>query len=381
MSNEEEILVPMAEPQVSKLVPNHIETLQPYKAGRSIEEIQSLYGLKEVHKLASNENLLGASPKAIEAVVAAASGVNYYPDPLALKLRGKLAEMFKLKIENVIVGAGSEGIMADILRTFICDTDELITSQNTFIGFKVLADSSGLKVQYIPMKENYRFNLDAIGEAINERTKVVYLCNPNNPTGSIFTKDEFDRFMQRVPERVIIILDEAYFEFAAESLDYPDSMSYRYDNVITLRTFSKGFGLAGLRVGYGFAHEKFINNLLKVKLPFEPNMLAQVGALAALDDEAFLAKTIANNRQGYHEFTFAFEELGLAWVPSHANFVMIDLKSESKVNDVSEELLKRGIISRPLKAFGLPHCLRISIGMMHQNRKCIEALKQIFSKP
>ncbi len=363
----------------TQLVPPHIEKLEPYKAGRSIEEIKSLYGLQEVYKLASNENPLGVSPKAIEAMQKAMRDVNYYPDPAALKLRAKLAERFKLKIENVAVGAGSEGIMANILRTFVSDTDELLTSENTFIGFYVLANASGLTLKRVPMKEGYRFDLQGIADRITRHTKVIYLCNPNNPTGTIFTREEFDAFMARVPERVIIILDEAYFEFASSDLDYPDSMSYRYDNVITLRTFSKGYGLAALRVGYGFAHEKFITNLMKVKLPFEPNSLAQAGALAALDDDDFLRQTIENNKHCYALFTEAFTELGLNWIPSWANFVMIDYRSETRVNEVSEYLLRNGIITRPLKAFGLPHCLRISIGLPHQNEKCIELLKKFES--
>lgn len=360
---------------MSQLVPPHIEKLEPYKAGRGIEEIKSLYGLTEVHKLASNENPLGVSPKAIEAMQAAMRDVNYYPDPAALKLRQKLAERFRLKIDNVAVGAGSEGIMATILRTFVRDSDELLTSENTFIGFYVLANASGLPLKRAPMKEGYRFDLQAIAERITPRTKVIYLCNPNNPTGTIFTREEFDAFIAKVPENVIVILDEAYFEFASSDPNYPDSMSYRYDNVITLRTFSKGYGLAGLRVGYGFAHDKFITNLMKVKLPFEPNSLAQTGAIAALDDDEFLRKTIENNQQGYEFFKAAFSELGLNWIPSWANFVMIDYGSEERVNAVSEHLLRNGIIARPLKAFGLPHCLRISIGLPHQNEKCVEALK------
>lgn len=360
---------------MSRLVPERIEKLEPYKAGRSIEEIKSLYGLTEVHKLASNENPLGVSPKAIEAMRQALPDANYYPDPAALKLRAKLAERFKVKIDNVAVGAGSEGIMATILRAFVCDDDELLTSENTFIGFYVLANASGLPLKRVPMKTGYRFDLDAIADAIAPRTKVIYLCNPNNPTGTIFTRAEFDAFIARVPENVIVILDEAYFEFARDESNYPDSMSYRYDNVITLRTFSKGYGLAGLRVGYGFAHEKFVSNLMKVKLPFEPNSIAQAGALAALDDEAFLRQTIENNRKGYDFFAQAFTELGLNWIPSRANFIMIDYGSEERVSAVSEHLLRNGVIARPLKAFGLPHCLRISIGLPHQNEKCVDALK------
>ncbi|MCS7014406.1 MAG: histidinol-phosphate transaminase [Chloroherpetonaceae bacterium] len=361
---------------MSQLVPPHIEKLEPYKAGRSIEDIKRRYGLKEVYKLASNENPLGVSEKVVAAMQQALGNVNRYGDPLSVALRQKLAERFRVKIDNVIVGAGSEGIMSNIIRAFVSDRDELLTSENTFIGFKVLAQSKGAPFIQVPMKAGYRFDLDAIADAITEQTKVIYLCNPNNPTGTIFTREEFDRFITRVPERVIIILDEAYFEYAAFDPVYPDSMSYRYDNVITLRTFSKAFGLAGLRVGYGFAHEKFITNLLKVKLPFEPNSIAQAAALASLDDEAFLKKSVELNREGYATLTQALTELGYAWVPSWANFVMLDLQTEERVNELDEFLLQNGVIARPLKAFGLPHALRISIGLPEENARCIELLEK-----
>lgn len=361
---------------MSQLVPPHIEKLEPYTAGRSIDEIKRLYGLQEVYKLASNENPLGVSEKALAAMQHALVGVNRYGDPLSTALRQKLAARFSVKLENVIVGAGSEGIMSNIIRAFVSDRDELLTSENTFIGFKVLAQSKGAPFIQVPMTAGYRFDLEAIANAITEQTKVIYLCNPNNPTGTIFTREEFDRFIQRVPERVIIILDEAYFEYAASDPTYPDSMSYRYDNVITLRTFSKAFGLAGLRIGYGFAHEKFITNLLKVKLPFEPNSVAQAAALAVLDDEAFLQQSLEVNRTGYAQLTRAFTELGYSWVPSWANFVMLDLQTEERVNELNEFLLQHGVIARPLKAFGLPHALRISIGLPHENARCIALLEQ-----
>ncbi|MFN3386437.1 MAG: histidinol-phosphate transaminase [Candidatus Thermochlorobacter sp.] len=364
---------------MSQLVPPHIEKLEPYKAGRSISEIQKLYGISEVYKLASNENPLGVSPRALSAMHEAINTVNRYGDPLSLALREKLAARFNLKIDNVIAGAGSEGIMSNIIRAFVSDEDELLTSEGTFIGFKVLAQSKGAPFIQVPLQKGYRFNLDAIADAVTANTKVIYLCNPNNPTGTIFTREEFDRFIRHIPERVIIILDEAYFEYAASDPLYPDSMSYRYDNVITLRTFSKAYALAGLRVGYGFAHEKFITNLLKVKLPFEPNSVAQAAALAALDDEEFLQRSLALNREGYQFLTKAFSELGYTWIPSWTNFIMLDLDREARVNDLTEFLLRNGVIVRPLKAFGLPHCLRISIGLPKENERCVELMEKFLT--
>ena len=251
------------------LVPPYIESLRPYEPGRSIDEVRRAYGLTNVAKLASNENPLGPSPLAIEAVRRQLGGLHLYPNG-GLDLRRTLAEQFDLKPENVIAGSGSEGIMSNIIRTFLCDDDEVLTTDAAFIGFQVLARSRGVRYRTVPYRD-WHYDLPALAARITEKTKIVYLANPNNPTGTIFTRQEFDSFYRHVPERVLIILDEAYFEYAKDNPRYPDSMHYRYDNVITLRTFSKIYGLAGIRIGYGFAHEELIANLLKVKLPFEPS--------------------------------------------------------------------------------------------------------------
>lgn len=224
------------------LVPPYIESLRPYEAGRTIEEVRRQYNLTRVAKLASNENPLGPSPRAIEAMIQDTARLNLYPNG-GLDLRRVLAEKFDLKIENVIAGSGSEGIMSNIIRAFLCDDDEVLTTDGAFIGFQVLAKSRGVAYRTVPYRD-WHYDLPALAGAITERTKIVYLANPNNPTGTIFTRQEFDAFYRHVPERVLIILDEAYFEYAKDNPRYPDSMHYRYDNVITLRTFSKIYGLA-----------------------------------------------------------------------------------------------------------------------------------------
>src|SRR5580658_9573413 len=302
------------------LVPPYIESLRPYEAGRGIEEVQREYGLTRVSKLASNENPLGASPTAIEAMKRSLDGLNLYPNG-GLDLRRVLAEKFDLKIENVIAGSGSEGIISNIIRTFLCDEDEVLTTEAAFIGFQVLAKSRGVAYRTVPYR-NWHYDLPGLAREINDRTKIVYLANPNNPTGTIFSKHEFDDFYRHVPERVLIILDEAYFEYAKDNPRYPDSMHYRYDNVITLRTFSKIYGLAGLRIGYGFAHEELIANLLKVKLPFEPSGLAQIAGIAALDDKEFVHRALELNARGLRLISHSLRELGIDVVPSEANFVM-----------------------------------------------------------
>jgi histidinol-phosphate aminotransferase len=231
----------------------------------------------------------------------------------------------------------------------------------------------------VPQRD-YHFDLKAIAAAINERTKIIYLANPNNPTGTIFTKAEFDEFTQLVPSRVLIILDEAYFEYSSSNPVYPDSMHYRYDNVITLRTFSKIYGLAGIRIGYGFAHDELISNLLKVKLPFEPSSLAQAAGIGALKDDEFLQRSAQVNVEGMKFLIAALHELGLEPVPSDANFVMVPFQSETESLAIYDELLKAGIIVRPLRQFGLPHCLRITIGTMEQNRTLVDSLQRILDK-
>lgn len=360
------------------LVPPYIENLEPYKAGKPISELQRELGITDIIKLASNENPLGSSPLAVEAMKKNLDLLNLYPNG-GLDLREVLAERFKLKVGNVIAGSGSEGIMSGIIRAFLCDDDEVLTSQGTFVGLYVLARSRGVKLVLVPQRQ-YHFDLEAIGNAINKHTKIVYLANPNNPTGTIFTKEEFDAFVRKVPANVLIILDEAYFEYANSNPDYPDSMQYRYDNVITLRTFSKIYGLAGVRIGYGFAHDALIANLLKVKLPFEPSTLAQAAGIAALSDEGFLTRSLDVNARGKAYLMPALRKLGFTLVPTEANFIMVPLADESTVNILYNELLKLGVIIRPLRAFGLPHCIRITIGTQQENERLVESMRKALEK-
>lgn len=357
------------------LVPPYIASLRPYEAGRSIEEVQREYGLTKVHKLASNENPLGSSPLAIKSMLRCVDRLNLYPNG-GLDLRRVLADEFELKVECVIAGSGSEGIMSNIIRAFLNDEDEVLTTEGAFIGFQVLAKSRGVKYRTVPYRD-WRYDLKALASAINENTKIIYLANPNNPTGTIFSKSEFDEFYRHVPERVLIILDEAYFEYAKDNPRYPDSMYYRYDNVITLRTFSKVYGLAGIRIGYGFAHEELIGNLLKVKLPFEPSALAQAAGIGALADKEFLHRSLELNARGIKVLSESLRELGYKVVPSEANFVMLEMPSAEQASQFTQELLMQGIIVRPLASFGLPRCVRISTGSDEDHQRCLEAIEKI----
>ena len=360
------------------LVPRHIQDLESYKPGQNIADIKKQFNLERIIKLASNENPHGPSPKALEAVEKSLENNFRYPDAAALSLREKLASQFDVKLENVTVGAGSEGIMSAIMRTFLRMGDEIIAADNSFIGFRVLANASGMRVNWVPLRR-FRHDLVAMTSLINDYTKIIYLANPDNPTGTYFTKDEFDAFMNAVPSRVLVILDEAYFEYAKHVHDYPDSMHYRYDNVITLRTFSKAHGLAGFRVGYGFAHENLITNLLKVKLPFEPSWPAQVAAMAAVDDIDYVESTISHCREGMEKMITTFNQMDLDMIPSVANFITLLFDCEDEALSFNDSMLQQGVILRHLSGWGLPECIRVTIGSDEENEYMIDCLSKTLS--
>ncbi|HEY9765098.1 MAG TPA: histidinol-phosphate transaminase [Chroococcales cyanobacterium] len=361
-----------------RLVPEFIEKLVPYRPGKPIEEVQRELGIQQVIKLASNENPLGVSSEVPPAILEAMASIHRYPDAGGLVLRRAIADKYCTKVENVILGSGSEGIMGNIARTFLHDDDEALTSEGTFVGFHIIVRSQGIKVRTVPL-QRYAFDLGRMAEAIDSKTKIIYLANPNNPTGTIFDHAAFESFINQVPPHVLVLADEAYFEYTRRSEVFPDSMTYRYDNVITLRTFSKAYGLAGLRLGYGLAHESLISHLLKVKLPFEPNSLAQAAGLAALRDQDFVEKTVALNEREKDGIYEALEKLGLNFVPSHTNFVLVEMGDEKIVDRISSELLSSGVVIRPLRSFGLPTCFRITIGLPAENDFLIERLREAVS--
>jgi len=356
------------------LVPSYIKKLEKYKPGKSIQTAKTQSGYKNYIKLSSNENPLGASPLAIEAIKKTYTNLNRYPDASGYSLRNKLAKKFSVKTENVVIGSGSEGIMSTIMRTFLLNDDEIISAAGSFIGFRVLANASGRKVHWVPMKD-YHYNLERMAEKITDYTKIIYIANPDNPMGTYIRKDDFDKFYLHVPSRVLIILDEAYYEFASSQSDYPDSMHYRYDNVITLRTFSKAYGLGGLRLGYGFAHKDLIENLNKVKPPFEPSLPAQYAGVAALDDVNFLNKTIEINKSGMNYLKTTFDSLGIDYIPSYTNFITTLWQDNDKADLISKKLLEKGVIVRRLSSFGWQNSIRISIGTEKENDIFVNALK------
>lgn len=363
----------------AQLVPEYIQNLVVYQAGKPIEELARERGLTNISKLASNENPLGPSPMAIKEMTRALWDIHRYPDMHAFELKKKLSDLYDLKLENIILGNGSEGIMAYIARAFLNPGDEVLTSEKTFIGFYILARSVGAKLKQIPLTSDYRYDAEALASHINDNTKVIYIANPNNPTGTFITKDEFDKIMAKVPPHVLVIIDEAYFEFACEFESYPDSMNYRYDNVITLRTFSKAYGLSGIRVGYGFGHEKLIENLAKVKLPFEPNLIAQKGAIGALSDRFHLKRTIELNQEMYQRTSKFLTTIGFKPIDSVTNFITFKTGSEQASHTLFELLLDQGVIIRPLKVNEMPEYIRISLGTEKEMSHFEQAMNSIAS--
>lgn len=364
--------------QISEeLVPEYIRNLAVYQSGKPIDELAREKGLTKISKLASNENPLGPSPFAIKEMTGGLWELHRYPDMHAYALKQALADLYDLKKENIVLGNGSEGIMAYIARAFLQPGSEVLTSEKTFIGFYILARSVGATLKTVPLNSEYRFDVEALAKAITDKTKVIYIANPNNPTGTYISKKEFDYLMEYVPSNVLVILDEAYYEFAKDKGDYPDSMEYRYDNVITLRTFSKAYGLSGIRVGYGFGHEDLIANLTKVKLPFEPNLIAQLGAKGALYDQPHLERTKLINHHGYVRLTTYLKEKGFNPIPSVTNFVTIKLGSPEASDEMFNLLLNEGVIIRPLKANEMPEYVRISIGTTEEMDHFFEAMDKI----
>ena len=361
------------------LVPKHIQDLNPYDPGRPIEDVMQEFGLKRVIKLASNENPLGVSPHSLQALMGSFHQINRYPDIASKILRTKLAQIHKLQMENIITGHGSEAVMSVAIRTLLFNGDEVLTSEGTFVGLYVMVKAMDVKLVTVPLKD-YRYDLEAIAAAVTDKTRIIYLANPNNPTGNSFTKSEFEVFIKNIPQDIIIILDEAYFEFVDGNPDFPDSMTYRLDNALTLRTFSKAYGLAGIRLGYGMGNAELIKNIMKVRLPFEPGVPSQMAGVAALNDHQFLNYYLELNRNGLRYLYKVYDRLGIQYVKSDTNFVMSIYDSEETANKIVKRLMEKGVIVRGLRPFGLPHCIRVTVGLEEENQIYAEKLEEVLQE-
>ncbi len=352
-----------------------VEDLVPYSAGKPIEEVAREKGLTRIIKLASNENPLGMSPLAVEAACRAATGVNRYPDGAAWDLKGKLSERLGVPRETIILGNGSNEILELLSQLFLTEGEETLYAWPAFVVYRLATLAHGGRGVEVPLDADLRHDLEAMAEAVTERTRLVYIANPNNPTGTYVTREELDRFLERVPHHIPVVLDEAYFEFAKHLGDYPDGLDYFREgrNVVVVRTFSKAQGLAGLRVGYGVMPQPLAELLNRVRQPFNVNSIAQAAALAAMDDEAFVERSLEHNRRELARIQEAVEAMGLATTPSCTNFILIDLAGRSG-KDVYEALLNRGIIVRPMAPYGLPGTIRVTAGLVEENDLFLEAL-------
>lgn len=344
------------------LIPENIRKLKPYVAGKTIDEVKNRYGLDNISKLASNENRLGCSPAVKEALMSVAHRIQDYPDPIAGKLRKAVADRNGVSESEVLFAAGSESIISILCRTFFKNGENAVTANATFVGFFVQAGVRGVELVKVPVTDDFRFDVDAILNAIGPDTKMVYLANPNNPTGTYLDGDEYKRLVEGIPSDVLLIADEAYYEYAAGVDDYLPAMEYRKDNVIVLRTFSKAYGLAGLRIGYAMAHPDLITQMLKTKLTFEPTATAQAAALAAYEDTEFLEQSIELVEKGRERLYRFLDDQNASYAPSISNSVMMILESEEQASRFTHGMLEKGVILRQIQAFGLPQCVRITIG-------------------
>ena len=361
---------------VRHLVPEWIRTLTPYPPGKPIEEVERELGIQGSIKLASNENPLGPSPRAVAAVSAALSGMHLYPDGSAFYLRRRLAERHRVSPDDILVGNGSNEIIELIVRTFLRPRDEAVMADQAFVIYRMVVQAVAATPRVIPLR-HFTHDLEAMAEAVTPRTRLVFLANPNNPTGTIFRRREWKAFLRALPPRqLIVVADDAYADYV-EDPEYPDTVAERGDGsvpVVTLRTFSKLYGLAGLRIGYAVAPGAVIEAMQRIRQPFNVNALALVGALAALDDQEHVRRTLEVNHQGMRMLSTAFDRLGLPFVPSAANFILVRV---GQGLTVYERLLQRGVIVRPMDGYGLPEYLRVTIGLPEENRRFIEALESV----
>ena len=359
----------------NNLLRKGILDLKPYIPGKPIEEVKRELGLKEVVKLASNETSVGPSPLALEAIKKEIENINLYPEGSSRLLREKIAYKLNLDKEMLIIGNGADDVIRLVGMAFINDGDEAITGEITFPAYETITKIMGGKLISVKLK-NFCFDLEEIIQGINERTKIIFICNPNNPTGTIVDKKAVDRFIKQVPENVVVVFDEAYYDYV-EDENYPNTLAYVLEkkNVVLLRTFSKIAGIAGLRIGYGIAKHELIGYLNRVVNPFTTNRLAQVAALASLDDKEHYKKVLETNQEGKKYLYKELKELRLFYVPTEANFIFIDLKENSEA--IFEKLLKKGIIIRPGKIYGCPNFIRVTIGTDYENQKFIQALKDV----
>ncbi|MDD2215006.1 MAG: histidinol-phosphate transaminase [Eubacteriales bacterium] len=352
---------------------------KPYVPGKPIEEVKREYGLTDIVKLASNENPLGPSPLAMEAVIRAVKDINLYPESTAVELKRDLAVYLGVKVENLVIGNGGEELLMLIAQTFINEGDEVVVTAPSFGIYNTSTCLMGARIITVPLQKK-NFDISGYCMAVTDKTKLIYLCNPNNPTGNIITKTELDELLKKIPKNVVVVLDEAYYEFASVNPDYPKSLGYLEErpNTIILRTFSKVSGIAGVRIGYLVTSEENAAEMNKIKLTFNVNRLAQEAARGALRDQEHIQKTVELNYKSLSMMEAYFNKKEFDFFPSNANFIFVNAKQHSKI--IFEELMKKGIIIRPGYFWGWDTWLRVSTGTEAQTQKFIDELEVILCK-
>lgn len=369
----------MSDDRFADLVPEHIAGLRAYQPGRPIEEVERELGITGVIKIASNENPMGPSPLAMEAAAKALSSVHFYPDGAAFHLRRELAARLGVAPERLVFGAGANELIYLLVQTFCRPgVDEVLTHQYAFVSYRLAATAHGSPFVEAPVTAELRCDVDALIGRMSERTRIVFLANPNNPTGAQLTRGELERVLEAAPARALVVVDEAYHEYArAADPEYPSSQDYAETRplLVTLRTFSKIYGLAGLRVGYALCHERVAGYLERVRRPFNVNAVAQAAARAALADDAHVARSQKAAVEGIAALREALAGLGLVAYPSTANFVLAEVGRSGA--EVTDALLRQGVIVRPMAAWGLPSCVRISIGTPAETERVVASLRAV----
>ena len=369
-----------------KLARSVCKSFQPYVAGKPIETLKRELGLKHIIKIASNENPLGPSKKAVKAMKDIADKVYFYPDFNSTELKTALAKHYKLKLNNVFVGCGSDELIEIISRVYFNPNDEVVISKYSFTRYQMAAKLTNAKAVIVPMKEGFVHDLKAMAKACNKNTKAVFITNPNNPTGTYNTKKEFEEFLKALPVnkygmKPLVISDEAYYEYAAYKKDYPNSLKYlaKNPNLIILRTFSKIYAMAGVRVGYGLSSQSVVDYIERVRPPFNLNKFAQVGAIASLQDKAQVTKSLAHVRK---EFKFIFTELkklGIKYVDSVGNFFLMSV-APFKGKEVFQAMLREGVIIRAMDEYELYDYVRVTVGTRKENELFLKKIKKVLKK-
>lgn len=358
---------------VCDLAPNHVKAIAAYQPGKPTAELARELNLDEakIVKLASNENPLGASPAAIAALEKILSGVALYPDGSGYDFKSALMKKYGVAREQIVLGNGSNDVLELAGRTFLTAKDSAVFSQHAFAVYPLTVQAIGAKSIEVPAKD-FAHDLSAMARAVRDDTCVIFVANPNNPTGTFANADELLAFIKAIPEHVLIVLDEAYTEYLPAQLKF-DTIAWLklFPNLLISRTLSKAYGLAGLRVGFGLGHPRVIDLINRIRQPFNVNSLALAAAEAALNDDAFLARSAENNRQGLQQLATGFERLGLKYIPSFGNFICVEVGDGAAM---FQFLLRQGVIVRPVSGYGMPRHLRVSVGLPEQNDRCLKAL-------